>query len=92
MQIELRALYANGIKTSLSSWAINSLGGLHVKAAPKEDASLRVDFDLPFDAGVFAFAIARKIYLWFGIDEDKVPYTSERDGIRFVDADKLAKV
>ena len=42
-----------------------------------------------YDSTAFAYAMAKEIYLWFGLEEDKIPYVKEEGGGKFVDVAKI---
>jgi MinD-like ATPase involved in chromosome partitioning or flagellar assembly len=41
------------------------------------------------DPSITAFKLVAEIYTWFGIDEDEIPYSVERNGQRVIDFSKL---
>ncbi len=49
----------------------------------------------PFKTNIFeptqvAYEVVRKIYLYFGLEEDKIPYVKEKDGVKIIDIEKIA--
>jgi hypothetical protein len=35
------------------------------------------------------YQVIREIYLWFGLEEDKIPYFKDEGGVRIFDADAI---
>lgn len=42
--------------------------------------------------GAVAYSLVRKIYLWFGIEDDKIPYVKDEDGVKIIDAEAIKKI
>lgn len=61
--------------------------------APEASMVRQIDVsteELASKPGVVAYSLVQKIYTWFGISTDKIPYISaEPDGKRFVDPQKI---
>lgn len=38
------------------------------------------------------YDIVKKIYTWFGLTEEKIPYTSERDGCKFINIEEIKNI
>lgn len=67
--------------------------GMHDKPAPEDDGTVQIDVAAEdFDARVCVFAIVREIYLWFGIEEDKIPYFKTEEGVRQLDTEGMSKI
>jgi hypothetical protein len=45
-----------------------------------------------YNPGVVAYNIVKEIYLWFGFELDKIPYTENTNGILSISADKIANL
>lgn len=93
--IHLRNLHLHGVKTKLGAFRHGSIGQLrpdYIKSAPDDSTTrvIRVGA-VKYSAGEVAFALAREIYLWFGLDEDKIPYSESVDDRRFVDQAAFAR-
>jgi hypothetical protein len=90
----LRRFHLGGVKTKLAAFGYGSFSQLfpdHVREAPDNDATITTTFPVSdYVAGRVAFTVAREIYLWFGLDEDKIPYTSAANGDRYIDPDLLS--
>lgn len=83
VRIELRNMHLDGVKNQLAPNAAGSFehrSGYGGRVAPDDRMAVvrKIDAD-NYDAGRVAFQILREIYSWFGLEEDKVPYTT-RDG------------
>lgn len=60
------------------------------KDAPENDWEKTLSFPTEnFDPAAVAFKIVSEIYLWFGFEEERVPYVKLDDGIRRVDIERI---
>jgi hypothetical protein len=93
--VHLRNLHMNGVKTKIGAFGYGSTGQFipdYIKHAPDDSTTRTVRVDATtYSAGEVAFVVAREIYLWFGLDEDKIPYSGTISGNRFVDKEALVK-
>jgi hypothetical protein len=84
VRADFRDLHAGGQKTSLVPHALGTYAQIlemEVHHAPDNDATFSRKFAASgFDPAVAAYELVREIYLWFGIDEDKIPYVN-RDSV-----------
>lgn len=92
--IELRNMHLADAKTFLSPYGVNSIdykfsrhGG---KEAPTDTWSkqlvVRTD---QYDAELLAYEIVRELYVWFGHEEDVIPYTTAEGGTRKIDVAQI---
>lgn len=96
LRIELHHMYLENINSTLGPYGLQSTSqqfAMHEQPAPADDGV----FDLTVSADDFkplrlAFDVVREVYLWFGIEEDKIPYFKMEDGVRQLDVDALSKV
>lgn len=72
-------------------WRINRQG----RSAPEENMSKEIIVkveDLLNSPDRVAYVLVQKLYLWFGFDPNKIPYTSkDEEGKRFIDVKKIIK-
>jgi hypothetical protein len=50
---------------------------------------LTITADPTQDPDITAFQLISEVYVWFGIEKDRIPYTTTRDGERRIDSDKI---
>ena len=62
-----------------------------VKEAPGCDFHQRETVAPPFDPDRVAFALASRVYEWFGFEHDKIPYVAVDNGPR-INADDIARI
>jgi hypothetical protein len=91
--IQLRNLGLDGIRTYLPPYGVNSIDfrfGYHAKEAPTDNCSaqLTVEADA-YDPDRIAYELVRELYLWFGHEEEVIPYTKAEDGISKIDVDQI---
>ena len=74
----------------LKSWAQQF--GMEAKEAPEDRWFVTKSFSIAdFDVGAVSYDLIKEIYLWFGFEEDKIPYTKEENGIKMVDSDAIVR-
>jgi hypothetical protein len=95
LTVAMRNLHKDGMKTRLGPGGLNSIAqmfGDFQRTAPDDTAAIRVRCSAtPYVPQAVAFDVLRQFYLWFGIEEDKVPYTAVADGRRVVDVALLQR-
>lgn len=64
--------------------------GPHV--APYGGERFVVQADPDEDPAIAAFRLVSEVYVWFGIEEDQIPYAVDRNGQRMIDVEKLRNV
>jgi hypothetical protein len=92
IRTQLRNMHSNGVRNHLAPYGVNTFGQAEQgKPAPEDDASIKLEFKMDsFEARRVAFEIVRRIYLWFGFEDDKIPYSKQEEGIRVIDPDVIA--
>jgi hypothetical protein len=89
VRVHMRNLHKNGIRTYLVPWAPGTYSFMlddNRREAPKDEVTMEALFTAAnFDAGAAAYGIVREIYLWFGFEEDKIPYAKEESGRTVID-------
>ncbi|HEX7154435.1 MAG TPA: ATP-binding protein [Thermoanaerobaculia bacterium] len=96
IQMDLIGLHNDGVRTKLAPGTANQvfyqLVTDYIHAAPDESFAIRKQFrTAEYDPRSAAYQLLREVYLWFGFDEDKVPYVMEREGERLIDIDALRR-
>ena len=93
MRVDFRNLHKGGLKSGLVPYALNTYGQLfddEKKLAPENYVTLLRSFATKdFDPGAMGYEIVKEIYLWFGIEEDKIPYVKNENGLRIIDVDGI---
>jgi len=92
IRADLINMHLNGVISSLlpypSTWSFRM-----VKPAPEENMSKTVEIHAEnFRPEAVSFELLREIYLWFGFEEDKIPYTKVKDGRKEIDPDQILKL
>ncbi|MBI1930126.1 hypothetical protein HYR99_38485 [Candidatus Poribacteria bacterium] len=91
IRVDFRNMHLHGIKTHLNpfNWADES----GRRYAPDNNGTITKDFrGENFHVGVIAFEILKEIYLWFGWEEDKIPYTKTEGELKMVDPEAIANI
>jgi Schlafen, AlbA_2 len=92
-RFNLRNLHQGGVKTGLVPFAPGTYGHLFdhdKKEAPDDAMTIQKRFPTEgYDSTAYAYAMAKEIYLWFGLEEDKIPYVKEENGGKFIDVAKI---
>lgn len=92
-RVDFRNMHLNGTKNtlapdSLQSW--NQRFNMDAKEAPDNNWSVaKTSVIADFDVSAVAYVLIREIYLWFGLEEDKIPYVKEENGIKMLDTTSM---
>ena len=63
------------------------------KDAPDDSGKISKVFSTEdFDAAAIGFEIVKEVYLWFGIEEDKIPYIKTEGGFKTIDTEAIKKM
>jgi hypothetical protein len=84
-------MHKDQIKNVLAPFGIEHFASsFHTKIAPEDSLikTVRIQ-DENLDARVLTFKIVREIYLWFGFDEDKIPYTITENDVKMIDPEQI---
>lgn len=83
----------NGKKCSICPFPVGSTGWRlwnDAKEAPSETHFVHKDVNVTNrDLGLIAFSLLREVYLWFGFEEDRIPYVETVYGVQRISTDKL---
>lgn len=89
VRVDLQQMLLDGVKSKLGPDGLNSASQRHdlgTREAPSEHFSKTKDFPTSScNASRVAFLVLKEIYLWFGIEEDGIPYTKLENSVRMVD-------
>jgi len=89
-RIDLRNMHLDGVKNALAPYSLKSFS--FPEEAPDNEWSATRVFDASeFDVAAISYDLVREVYLWFGIEENKIPYKKEVGGVTVVDAEAITK-
>lgn len=74
----------------VGSFGWNFGGSAH--GAPKASVSAEESWPGPVEPAILAFRVARKLYEWFGLAHDQIPYTTGEGEERRLDTDTLKRL
>jgi hypothetical protein len=58
--------------------------------APTDVVSKSIEMDAAaFNPGPAAYDVIEEVYLWFGVEPDRIPYTTEVGGVMKIDPEKI---
>ena len=95
VRIDVKNMHLNGVKNYLSPYTSQSFSQMFddmedAKEAPDNEHSIVIDFNTEnFNVGKIAFEVLKEFYLWFGLEEDKIPYVKEEGGIKMVNPEAI---
>jgi hypothetical protein len=92
-RIDLYNMHLNGQKTFMVPYGLGAFSAHEEYPAPTDtwNKTLTVLAN-SFDVGSIAYRIVQEIYLWFGIEADKIPYTTETAGHKIIDSIQITNV
>lgn len=89
VRFNLKNLHQGRVKTSLAPFTAGTFAQMfdyEKQEAPDDVMTIQKRFQTEsYDSTAYAFAMAKEIYLWFGLEEDKMPYVKEENGKKFID-------
>jgi hypothetical protein len=95
-RIDLKNMHLNGIKSRLAPYQINSTAqmfDIDTTEAPENDFAFTKTFlTKDYDAGLISYEIIKEIYFWFGIEENKIPYTKDEESIKKIDPESIKNI
>lgn len=96
VRIDFRNFHLNGKKNFLNPYEIDSMAYLfndEAKQAPDNNGYIEKTFLAEnFDAAQVGYELIKKIYLWFGIEEDKIPYIKRDEGLKRIDISRISSM
>ena len=96
IRVDFRNMFLNGEKSYLVPYGANSHSQLFESEkhlAPKDVGDLSMTIPTAnFRPEVVAYNIIKEIYLWFGIEEEKIPYKKDVSGIFEIDTENIGKI
>ena len=95
-RFSLKNLHQGNVKTGLAPFeagAFAQLFGHEKQDASDAEMTVQKRFMTEgYDPTVYAYEMAKEIYLWFGLEEDKVPYVKKDNGKKFIDIGTIGRV
>ncbi|MEK6335916.1 MAG: ATP-binding protein [Acidobacteriota bacterium] len=93
----LRNMHSNGVRSYLLPYGNDGLGyplvGGELNYAPDEDCTKLIEANgEQLDPSELTLRVVKEIYLWFGLEEDKIPYTKTDGDFRFVDPQAIKQL
>jgi hypothetical protein len=87
-------MHADEAKNYLAPYGINTWGQLERgNPAPDDSVARVVEVKVEgFDVGEASYQVVREIYLWFGLEEDKIPYTTTEGESGRIDPEQIKKL
>lgn len=96
VRVDFRNLHADGVKTSLAPHALGTYAQvfeMEVHVAPDNDFTFVKNFVVKdFDPAAAAYVLVREIYLWFGMNEEQIPYVKQDSARSVIDVDAISNV
>jgi len=94
-EARLLNMHLGGKKNVLGPYALTSTAqmiGLDSKEAPEDNWTTTISLPTKnFDPAAAAYGLVREVYLWFGLEEDKIPYSKNEDDVRKIDPQAIIK-
>jgi hypothetical protein len=95
-RLELRNMSVNGIPCGLIPGPLGTFAteyGTDIHRAPDSHATFTVGWDEPeIDPRVVAFLLVSKVYEWFGIEHEYIPYTDQVSNRLIVNPDQIRRL
>jgi len=95
-RVDLKNMHLNGIKSYLVPYQLGTIAQMFdddAKEAPENDGLIVKTFSAhDYDIGAIAYEILKEVYLWFGLEENKIPYTKEETGVKMVDPETIKNI
>lgn len=96
LRVDFRNFHLNGKKNYLMRYKLGSIlkiFGENIYRAPDENWTKIIEISRnEFSVNNNAFEILKEIYLYFGIEPEKIPYTKELEGKRLIDIEKIISI
>jgi hypothetical protein len=95
-RIDVRGMHERGPKATLAPYGASSAAqmfGMDLHEAPENEKTFTKAFPaVRFEPAVVAYELIREVYIWFGIDENEIPYVKAEGGVQMVDVDAIRKI
>ena len=96
VRVDFNNMFLNDVKSYLLPYGVNSTSQLFENEkhlAPKDKATLSMTFSTKdFKPEVIAYNVLKEVYLWFGIEEEKIPYKKEGPEGFEIDTENIGKI
>jgi hypothetical protein len=98
LRVEIRNAFFEGSRLYVSPYPIGTYGFLSDSGQyTAQESSMRREIEVPSEGlasrpEAVAFLLVERIYTWFGVPSDKIPYVSSDGHEKFVDAKRIAAI
>lgn len=93
IKVQISRLALNGNNCYLQAGPLDRFGGSSLRQAPRDSFVASIIYHHKEDApDRVAVLLIAEVYLWFGFEEERIPYTLSAPGGRIIDRDALASV
>lgn len=92
IRVDLRNMRLGEAVNYLAPFGVNTWEQLdRGNPAPNNNMTKVLKFSADhYDARVVGYEVIREIYLWFGLEEDKIPYTKAEAGVKIIDSEQIS--
>ncbi len=92
-RVDFRNMHLAGVKSYLVPYELNrQMFEDDAKDAPDNNNYLNKLFSAKdYNVAFIAYEILKEVYLWFGFEEDKIPYSKEENGLKIIDPQSMVK-
>jgi hypothetical protein len=94
--VQFRNMHLDGIKNYLVPYKLGSIPHIfddEKQDAPDNNGSFAKSFlAQDYDVAIIAYEILKEVYLWFCLEEDKIPYVKSENGLKMVEADAIKNI
>lgn len=95
-RLEVRGMTVNNVAAGLTAGPLNSMDwnfGRNIRRAPASGKTVTLQWHgSEFRPGEFAFKLVRELYAWFGLEEDKIPYSEGAGGTRVISPEEIRRL
>lgn len=93
LRVDFKNLHLNGVRTYLVPHDLSHVAHIFdddKKDAPENNCTIKINNSAEgFNTAAISYKLVEKIYLWFGIEEDKIPYVKTENNIKMIDTDAI---
>jgi hypothetical protein len=95
-RLDFLNLHERDMKTVLGPFSADSYAavcGHELHEAPEDGKTWTSKFAADrYDPAVVAYELIREVYIWFGIDEDEIPYVKKVGNVQVVDVEAIQNI
>lgn len=94
IRIDLKNMRLEGVINYLAPYGVDTYGQLERgNPAPDNHFAKIIKCDAAsYEARVVGYEIVKEIYLWFGLEEDTIPYTIVEGSVNMIDPEQISKL